>query len=588
MSDLPDTTSLPTYFGPAAAPLFGVVHLPVNSQVRGGVVMCAPLGKEQADTTRGMKYLGEVLARMGFFVLRFDYACTGESSGSQESPEAAGRWLDSIDIAVSFVRAHTESVSLVGLRAGALLGGQNEDLLQTLDALVLWDPVVKGRPYVRGQTALHNLSVGSVDADDPRVHLVGTSLAQSAADALARMHLTAQTLARGPKAMLCGIRDTDVNGRFATELEAAGAEVFPIGDPTPFVASHTVYFEFPVAVIERIAQWFDTTVGTETHSAVVTSWNDVVLPESPMGLAIRKSIHTLDDGTIVWITEPDSERPSDAPLLVAHSTANDIRTGPARLWAELAELVARRGGRAVRYDRYGVGETSPVDPIDDFSPLHTTESVGQAQAVTEFATVGAPSRVVHAGVCSGSWLAAHIGKRGPQSRVVMVNPLMWRLRATAFDTTKASAIGAGPSVSEVVESTGPDSRLTALQMKLRERFGPLLRAHMPYAVVNLLGVVGVVQAPKILLSALAKRGVTPDLIFSPWDYERFILNRGPRALETLGRRGRRPNVRVCESGDHPAMHWLIRESVVEVCLDALGLAPDGLGTLGGAVDVVGG
>ncbi|OZG29184.1 hypothetical protein BH683_011005 [Williamsia sp. 1138] len=588
MSELSETTSLPTYFGPESAPLFGVVHLPADAQVRGGVVICPPLGKEQADTTRGVRYLGEELARKGFLVLRFDYACTGESSGPQGSPDAAQRWLDSIDSAVSYVREHTDSVSLIGLRAGALLGGQNQRLLQTFDALVLWDPVVKGRQYVRGQTALHNMSIGTVDADDPRVHLVGTSLAQSAADAMARMHLTAQTLVEGPKALLCGVRDTDVRGRFATELEAAGAEVFPIGDPTPFVASHTVYFEFPVTVIKRIAQWLGAAVGTETRSAVFAPSNHVVLPDDSAGPAIRKTIHTLDDGTIVWITEPDSERSADAPVLVAHSTANDIRTGPARLWADLAELVARRGGRAVRYDRYGVGETSPVDPVDDFSPLHTTESIGQARAVTEFATVGVPSRVVHAGVCSGSWLAAHLGTRGAQSRVVMINPLMWRLRTTTFDTTKASAIGAGPSVSEVVESTGPDSRLTALQMKLREKFGPLLRAHMPYAVVNLLGVAGVVQAPKILLSALAKRGVTPDLIFSPWDYERFTLNRGPRALETLGRRGRRPNVRVCESGDHPAMHWLIRETVVEVCLDALGLAPEGMGALDGASDAVGG
>ncbi len=81
----------PGYFGPPGAPLFGAISSPVSSRVRAGVLLCPSVGKEQAETTRGLKLFAERLAARGFAVLRFDYACTGESPGAQYRPDAADR-----------------------------------------------------------------------------------------------------------------------------------------------------------------------------------------------------------------------------------------------------------------------------------------------------------------------------------------------------------------------------------------------------------------------------------------------------------------------------------------------------------------
>ena len=40
------TTEVPTFFGPSESPLFGVVHLPADNQIRGGVLICGSFGKE--------------------------------------------------------------------------------------------------------------------------------------------------------------------------------------------------------------------------------------------------------------------------------------------------------------------------------------------------------------------------------------------------------------------------------------------------------------------------------------------------------------------------------------------------------------
>jgi predicted alpha/beta hydrolase len=67
------TTEVPTFFGPSGSPLFGVLHLPVDNQIRGGVLICGSLGKEGMDSVRLHRTLADGLARLGFGVLRFDY-----------------------------------------------------------------------------------------------------------------------------------------------------------------------------------------------------------------------------------------------------------------------------------------------------------------------------------------------------------------------------------------------------------------------------------------------------------------------------------------------------------------------------------
>jgi hypothetical protein len=59
------TTEVPTFFGPSDSALFGVLHLPVDNQIRGGVLICGSLGKEGMDSVRLHRVLAGSLARRG-------------------------------------------------------------------------------------------------------------------------------------------------------------------------------------------------------------------------------------------------------------------------------------------------------------------------------------------------------------------------------------------------------------------------------------------------------------------------------------------------------------------------------------------
>ena len=120
-----------------------------------GVVMCPPLGYEQVHSHRSWRVLADALAVVGFPVLRFDYHGTGDSAGCDEDPNRLATWLANVLDASKFLRndLDCEKVSLVGLRMGATLATL-ASALEEIDSLLLWNPVVSCRQYVREMKAL--------------------------------------------------------------------------------------------------------------------------------------------------------------------------------------------------------------------------------------------------------------------------------------------------------------------------------------------------------------------------------------------------------------------------------------------------
>jgi alpha-beta hydrolase superfamily lysophospholipase len=114
------------------------------------------MGHEYIVSHRAYQKLAVRLSQAGFPVLRFDFHGCGDSAGDGRQ-DHLGQWLDDIAGAIDEIRgrAHVAKVCLVGLRLGAslaiLAGAQRGDV----DGIVLWDPVVSGKPYVEQLTQMH-------------------------------------------------------------------------------------------------------------------------------------------------------------------------------------------------------------------------------------------------------------------------------------------------------------------------------------------------------------------------------------------------------------------------------------------------
>jgi pimeloyl-ACP methyl ester carboxylesterase len=117
--------------------------------------MCYPVGDEYIRFHRTFKLLADRLAKIGFFVLRFDYYGCGDSSGNFEQGRIK-QWLQDTELAIDEIKNKfgVMKVSLIGLRLGGTLSVITGTEKGNIDNMVLWDPVVFGKDYLSEMAAL--------------------------------------------------------------------------------------------------------------------------------------------------------------------------------------------------------------------------------------------------------------------------------------------------------------------------------------------------------------------------------------------------------------------------------------------------
>ncbi|MEH3157233.1 MAG: hypothetical protein PGN29_18735 [Gordonia paraffinivorans] len=342
---------------------------------------------------------------------------------------------------------------------------------------------------------------------------------------------------------------------------SAGLAVLPIADPTPFVSPSSFFVALPHDAVRDIGAWLDATLPTATHEVRVRTRDDAAVDTSGTVSSVRSV-----DGATMWITAPADTAATSAVVL--HSTANDVRTGPARLWRDTAVQIARTGGVAVRYDRAGVGESGMVRRDNDFADLHSTDAIHDAHRATDLARSLTTGPLTHVGICSGAWAAAavaldHAGTTGAEDgdrvpdRVVLINLLTWRRDAPVLGAER---------LPELLAPADPSGSPT---VPLRARLKPLAVRWAPHVVFDAFARRGMMQSPRLLLTLLARADVETHLVFGTRDYRHFVGQRGLAALAYTARYGRTATVQVAPGGDHAAFHPVVRAAAITECLSAV-------------------
>lgn len=139
------------YFGDPAKQLFGVYHASQSQQKSSiGLVMCYPIWHEYHYYHRAYIILAKALSLAGIDVLRFDYYGSGDSSGD-DSECSMTQWCRDISTAVKELKygCGLKKICLLGSRFGGSLAMRVGSESGEIDGIVLWDPVVGGREYLR-------------------------------------------------------------------------------------------------------------------------------------------------------------------------------------------------------------------------------------------------------------------------------------------------------------------------------------------------------------------------------------------------------------------------------------------------------
>jgi pimeloyl-ACP methyl ester carboxylesterase len=405
---------------------------------RGVIVLCPPLGREYTNSHSTFSQLAARLTQLGFAALRFDYRSTGDSFDRTVDGCEGGGFARDIGCAVDFARkmgaAH---VGIVGMRLGASFAGVNAGFAP-VDALVLWDPCLTGRSFLRAQQVLGllihaNAAEESVDAFD----LPGFKLSPEMADEICALDFAtgqpafAEAGRLADKVLLLTRSERAVDRRLAQRFDLPHIEHREVtGQPAllEVVAGEQIV---PAEGLTTVATWLDK-VMSRTAKAIVAPTNLEVRVR--VSQEVPDADESIDGGLVivqeraVWLgsaelfgIETQSDTRGSGPVCIFVSVAAEHRIGPGRLWVELSRHLAADGFRCVRIDVNGFGDSParegrPAPSV--FSVLAIDDILETAQAISP----ENPSDVVLFGLCSSGYHALEAALTLSPRGICIVNP----------------------------------------------------------------------------------------------------------------------------------------------------------------------
>lgn len=512
-----------TWFGREGAETLGFAHLP-SGGAHAGVVICPPLGYEQFNAYRAMRYLGQELEARDVAAVRFDYAGEGDAVGEPGRPDAVERWLGSVADAVALLRrAGVQRIALLGLSSGALIAAEAARRAGT-DALVLWDPSFSGRRFLRRQRTLSDLVVAP-EAAGPNPVLSTTLHADTAAwigeqrvdaDALAGIGAPALVLARrsagDPPDLGPGVDVRAVDGQ--EQLLDVSSSVAAI----------------PVATVALIADWIaDTLPGAPLPLRLVPRTEvEVGRAEDGEPIVERLSRRGPERLFMIETVRAGLDELDHRGTVLMQPAAAEHRTSAGRFQVRIARELAERGFRALRFDRRITGDSTTVVPGEQNLVL-AEAWVDDADALV--AELAEP-RLALVGICAGAWVSARVAATQHADVTVLVGPNYWRTEAMAPDAY----------AKVVLETGGAEPRIAGLKAFIRDS--------IPNWLWRLLAPSQLFNNPATLLRAPAARGTSIALLMPPEDAATFDHNRGSDAVSRLRARGADVRVAAYEEGDH--------------------------------------
>jgi hypothetical protein len=554
------TTEVSTFFGPHDSPLFGVLHLPLDNQIRGGVLICGSLGKEGMDSVRLHRVLADDLARRGFGVLRFDYLGLGDSAYAQGRDDAVANWVASVGHALDYLTLiGAQSATAIGIRAGCLILNEYLGQSHAVNRVVYLDPYGTGRRYLREHRTLFRLSVGADAATPGEVSIVGGRLSDHAAAEFAALRMGANPInAHGVDDVLLVGRPAETDKHVTALASAEGVDSIIAAGLPECAAPTPTPLPIPFAAVDSIVEWIDGNVPTRTHRVVPQYLTTVTMPaEGPDGADVFESIERIEpNGLFAIRTVPRRRSPAPAKTVLFFVTANDLHLGPAREWVELSRRIAAAGSQAVRWDPARQGLSGPTIR-NRWRRIYSKADVTDSIAVARHACRDA-GELELVGICSGAWYVAQVARNIGARSANLVNLVVWNWRVTPTllsqwgyrkitlnTNAPGDPGGAGGSRAK---------RLRALLDPARKPAKEFMHNHLPRYVLRVLSWVGLVYRPEVVLTTLAHRGTDVTLIASPEDAEEFTAKGGRAALDRLQWTSHPPRLITTPTGDHSAHH----------------------------------
>ncbi|PIE42622.1 MAG: hypothetical protein CSA49_00175, partial [Gammaproteobacteria bacterium] len=267
-------------------------HSPSRGAIKDKVILLnAPVGFEQVHTYRSMRRLAEQLAADGFVVIRFDYRGTGDSMGVPEKNTTFEHWVQDIRCVSAYIKAQYQSTEQcwLGLRLGGLLA-QLANYDNMAQHMILWEPVLNGRAYIREMQALSMLASHQAHKNEKLIESAGFVMPAQSADYIKSLNLIKKPVNFGKNAGLLIFRDdAELPQKWLDEIAATGHD-YDLYLMSDYEAMMDVPHKssVPYDVHNKILQWLNGTVHKELEMPLPANVDDTVQTVDESGSTIQE------------------------------------------------------------------------------------------------------------------------------------------------------------------------------------------------------------------------------------------------------------------------------------------------------------
>jgi alpha-beta hydrolase superfamily lysophospholipase len=466
MGDATMSTPQPTrafYLQGLRTPVFAVLHRPEGEPRPTAVLLCPPFGWEDMCSYRIRREWAEHLARAGHAALRIDLPGSGDSAGTPSDPGQLETWTAATNAAARWLARdeHATQVAAIGIGLGGMVSCHAALNGAPIDELAMWAVPSRGRTLLRELRTFSAFEFANAPnagdsapsgdpADDGTIVANGYLLSAETVVELEQLDLgemdVSSTSTR--RALLLGRDGLKVDKALPAMLERAGAEVTVADGPgygAMMVESQDA--QTPREVFELVSSWLhDGESCSGAPVAVSTDTRRFAAGSAPAGEAADSDELTLDFSGVALrerplsidgpggrlfgvLTEPLGVRRELCALLL--NAGPQRRTGPNRMWVEIARRWAANGVPTLRLDAAGIGDADgDATVLGQVTAFYRPVYVEQARAALEaLVERGLPPRFVMLGLCSGAYWSAQTAVADERvAAVIMLNP-----RTLVFD-----------------------------------------------------------------------------------------------------------------------------------------------------------
>lgn len=131
--------------------IFGVLHLPLGTEVVPAVIFCHGLGGDKSGRNRLYVLMAEALSKKGIASLRIDFRGAGDSEGDLQDMTIESQLSDTM-AALNYLKSHPrirhDKIGLFGRSFGGVIALLAAEKLGNASSLALWAPLYDGEQWI--------------------------------------------------------------------------------------------------------------------------------------------------------------------------------------------------------------------------------------------------------------------------------------------------------------------------------------------------------------------------------------------------------------------------------------------------------